>query len=161
MIGCRSGGMIAPATTRTRSVAAATAANVATELGHGVAGSWLPIAAYMRGLSISPLHAASPPSIVCSLTITASNPVSSATCARRTNPRMSRSGSIVWFSVRIINSRGGTMAISLARGRRAATGQPVSDARWSTISRQMPGSSPTESVCCDGFMQNVVYPAAS
>jgi len=87
--------MIAPATIRTRSVVAATAARVATELGQGVVGSWLPIAAYIRGLLIRPFRAASPLSIVCSLTITASKPASSATAARRTSPRMSRASTRV------------------------------------------------------------------
>jgi hypothetical protein len=91
----------APATSLTRSVTAAIADSSTTELGHGVAGSWLPGSAYSRGLAISPFLAAAGPRTMCSLTMTESNPASSASRAQRTRAGRSRPGDMVQFSLRI------------------------------------------------------------
>ena len=70
-----------------------------SELGHGVAGSWFPGSAYSRGFSIRPAAPALAPSTMCSETITASIPASSASTAMRTSARRSRGDVSVQFSL--------------------------------------------------------------
>ncbi len=89
---------------------AAIAESRTTELGHGVAGSWLPGSAYSRGLHISPLPAAAGESTMCSLIITESNPASSASRAQRTRAGRSRPEVMVQFSLRIRHIRGVAIA---------------------------------------------------
>ena len=102
--------MTALATSRIRSVTAAIADSSTTELGHGVAGSWLPGSAYSRGLAMSPRAADDGPSTMCSLIITASNPASSASRAQRTRRGRSRPDVMVQFSLMIRHILGAVMS---------------------------------------------------
>jgi hypothetical protein len=104
--GCRSSAITAPATSRIRVVTAATADSSTSELGHGVAGSWLPGSAYSRGLAMIPFAPAEGPSAMCSLITTQSNPASSASRAHRTRQGRSRPEVMVQFSLRIRHMRG-------------------------------------------------------
>ncbi len=111
--GCRSGAITAPATSRIRSVTAAIADSRTSELGHGVAGSWLPGTAYSRGFGMIPFAPADGPSTMCSLIMTESNPASSASRAHRTRLGRSRPYVMVQFSLRIRHMRGEPMPASL------------------------------------------------
>ena len=99
--GCRNGAITALATSRIRSVTAAIADSSTSELGHGVAGSWLPGSAYSRGFGMTPFAPAEGPSTTCSLIMTESNPASSASRAHRTRAGRSRPGAMVQFSLKI------------------------------------------------------------
>ena len=120
-MGCRSGAMIAPATTRSRVVAAAMALIRTMLSGHGVAG----ILVARRGVGARVLGRPAAPALGprtrWSLSMTASTPASSASCAMRTSARRSRGGTSVWFSVRTRMSRGAAMDEAV----RAAGGRPA------------------------------------
>jgi hypothetical protein len=105
--------MIAAAASRMRLVAAAIALSSTSELGHGISGGWLPGSAYSRGFAIRPSVSALRPSTMCSESITASKPASSASTAMRTSARRSRGGASVQFSDRTSTMRGASAISSL------------------------------------------------
>src|SRR5580692_6285458 len=130
--GCRSGAMIAPATRRSRLVAAAIADSSTTEDGQGMSGGWLPGTAYSRGLAITPAAPAAGPSTMCSLSMTPSIPACSASAAIRTSARRSRGEVIVQFSLSTRSSRG-----VLDNG--VISSPPPAGSVWSqTIARWLP-----------------------